>query len=211
MDAYEAIMTRKTVRNFQKRKPDRDTVIRIIKAGLKAPSNNHLREWEFIIMDDEPRRIALLEKIPKNFSREQVETWLDSWNSSDPLQRNCYLDAVPKQYAMLLTAGCLILPFFRQDYPLLNPSKINDLNGFASIWCCIENMLITASAEGLYGVVRIPFPDEIPHIKEITGCPDNYEIPCYLALGYPEKNAAEVKQPDIKAEDHIHWNGKFHG
>ena len=66
---------------------------------------------------------------------------------------------------MLLTAGCLIIPCFRQFEPLLKPKSLSALNPFASIWCCIENMLIAAAAEWIYGVTRIPFDEEIKHLK----------------------------------------------
>lgn len=73
------------------------------------------------------------------------------------MQRGTYIDAIPKQYKMLSTSACLIIPCFRNHGPLLKPENLSALNSFASIWCCIENMLIAAVSEGIYGVTRIPF------------------------------------------------------
>ncbi len=206
MDVYEAIFKRKSVRNFQRRAIDEMTIKKILEAGLQAPSNNHMREWEFIVVQDQATRLNLIEKVQKRFTREEVAAWLDGWGSTDPIQRESYHIAVPKQYSMLLEASCLILPCFRQPWPLLKPNSLSDLNPFASIWCCIENILVAAVAEGIYGVTRIPMGAEIEHIKKVINCPSDYEIPCYLALGYPIENATKIEPYPVKVDEKIHWN-----
>jgi nitroreductase len=206
LETYKAIASRKSIRDFKAQPIHKETITKIINAGLQAPSNNHMREWEFIIVQDQATRVKVIDKVKKNYTKKGIETWLDSWNSTDPIQRESYLDAVPRQYTMLLTAGCLILPFFRQPRQLLKPKSLSDLNSFASIWCCIENILIAASADGIFGVTRIPFPAEIIHIKEFFNTPADYEIACYLALGYPADGAERTKQYPFKTEDKIHWN-----
>jgi len=204
MNVYEAINIRRTVRDFEDRQIDMAIIEKIISAGLKAPTNDHMRDWEFIIVS-KSKRAEILNILPKTYAKSEVSDWLDSW-SEDSVQREMYLDAVPKQYAMLYDAGCLILPFFREDDPLLQPKSLSSLNSFASIWCCIENILLAATAEGIFGVTRIPMEEEIQHIKNMTGHPDGYVMPCYIALGYPSANATAPKQKEISAKDKIHMD-----
>lgn len=83
---------------------------------------------------------------------------------------------------------------------------MSSLNDFASIWCCIENMLLAAASEGLLGVTRIPMAEESEHIKTAVGHPENYVMPCYIALGYPAKNASVPAQKSICTKDKIHIN-----
>jgi len=45
MNVYEAIDARRTVRDFDDRLIERDLLLRILDAGMKAPSHNHLRDW----------------------------------------------------------------------------------------------------------------------------------------------------------------------
>lgn len=208
MNITEAIHARRTVRDFQARPVDRAILERIVDAGLQAPSNDHLRAWEFVVVDEPARRLELLAKVRREFPEEEVASWLDSWGSADPVQRAMYLDGVPKQHRMLLTAGTLLVPCFRQASPLLQPKCLSDLNGFASIWCCIENMLLAAAAEGIFGVTRIPFPEEITHLRQTLGIPPDYEVACYLALGHPAPNAARPHQLAASAKERIrleHW------
>lgn len=205
MDTYQAIYTRRSIRDFEDKEIDLEIVKKIINAGLKAPTNNHLREWEFIVIDKESRA-KIIEKVSKNTKKLDAIKIIDGWGLSDKLQRDSYIDAIPKQYRMLLTAGCLIIPCFRNYGTLLKPRNLSDLNSFASIWCCIENMLIAAASEGIYGVTRIPFDEEIIHLRDIMAIPQDYEIPCYLALGYPAKDEKPIIQHKVQAEDRIHYN-----
>jgi nitroreductase len=132
---------------------------------------------------------------------------VNKWGLVESSQRNMYIDAIPKQRSMLLDAAVVILPCFHSSGPLLNPETLSSLNGFASIWCCIENILIAAASEGIYGVTRIPFEEERKSLKVLLDIPDEYDVPCYLALGYPKQTATRMKQYAIRLEDKIHVNG----
>ena len=78
------------------------------------------------------------------------------------------------------------------------------MNAFASIWCCNENILVAAASEGIFGVTRIPFEEERGIVKQFLNIPEGYEMPCYLALGYPAENAQRARQVDIQLEERIH-------
>lgn len=60
MDFYEAIEKRRTVRDFEDKPIPMDIIKRILSAGLKAPTNNHLREWEFVIVNDKKERLSVI-------------------------------------------------------------------------------------------------------------------------------------------------------
>ena len=206
MDVYQAIDSRRTVRNFQERQIAIETLKKILHAGLQAPSNDHMRYWDFIIMQDQAAKIRLIDPVGKERTEKDALRVIDSRGLVDAYQREMYLQAIPKQYQMLLTAGCLLIPCFRQKNSLLEPENLSSLNGFASIWCCIENILLAAAAEGIYGVTRIPSGEESIYLKNVLKIPGDYEVPCYLALGYPEENAKPIPQHSIKIEDRMHFD-----
>ena len=83
----------------------------------------------------------------------------------------CIPDAIPKQYRMLSTSGCLVLPFFKHVGDLLKPKQLSSLNALAAIWCCIENILLAATAEYLLCAIRIPMGDEGKYVAETVGAP----------------------------------------
>ncbi len=207
MDIYEAIEKRRTIREFQNKSIPDDIIKKILSAGLKAPTNNHLREWEFVVVNDKQQRANILD-VKDLTDYNECENFMDNYGMTDSDQRGMYHIAMPKQFSMLYNSGCLILPFFRVKEPLLKPSSLSSLNDFASIWCCIENILLAAVAEGIYGVTRIPLPNdrEWEHLKKTINHPDDYVMPCYIALGYPSKSAKIPIQKKIKIEDRIHIN-----
>jgi len=101
-----------------------------------------------------------------------------------------FLDALPKA-AMLLSAGALAIVCLRQVEPLLeSKASLHQLNAFAEVWMCLENMLVAAAAEGILGATKIPsISAETSHVRWPLGIPEGYEIACYLALGYPKSVA----------------------
>ena len=52
MDLYEAIDKRHIVRDFKDKAVSGEILEKIINAGLKAPTHDHLRNWEFVILKD---------------------------------------------------------------------------------------------------------------------------------------------------------------
>ncbi len=204
MDLFEAIEKRRTIREFQDKPIPMEIIKKIISAGLKAPTNNHLREWEFVIINNKKKRAEVL-NLENMTDFDECEKMLDFFGMTDKNQRGMYHIAMPKQFSMLYECGCLVLPFFKLRKPLLEPTCLSDLNEFASIWLCIENILLAATAENVFGVTRIPMQEELEHIKKTLKHPNNYFMPCYIALGYPSKNAKIPVQKQINVEDRLHF------
>lgn len=206
MDVYEAISKRMTIRDFADREIPLEIIKKLLAAGLQAPTNDHLRRWEFILVQDKAQREALIHTLNKPRTPQSVEKIIDDWGLTEPTQRDMYMDGIPKQYAMLFNAGCLIIPCFFTNTPLLKPKNLSSLNSFASIWCCIENILIAAAAEGIFGVTRIPFEAERKTLRRLLKIPKEYDTPCYLALGYPAETAKRAPQYPVNLDEKIHLN-----
>ena len=66
MDLYEAINSRRTVRDFEAKPIPTDILERIIEAAFKAPTNDHMRDWHYIIVRDKNVTAKLLDIIPKS-------------------------------------------------------------------------------------------------------------------------------------------------
>ena len=108
---------------------------------------------------------------------------------------------------MLLEAAVLILPCFYISGPILKPESLSSLNHFVSVWCCIENILVAAASEGIFGVTRIPFENERKFLRKFFNIPAGYEVPCYLALGYPKPGAYRIPQFQVHLKEKIHMDG----
>ena len=94
----------------------------------------------------------------------------------------------------------------KQKTDILHPENVSHLNGFASIWCCIENIFLAATAEGLGCNLRIPLGEESTHAREVLKYPEDYFMPCFIGIGRPLKGIKPVRQIEINPQDRIHWN-----
>ena len=206
MEFYEVVKSRRTIRDFTEKKVDMKIIKKILSAGLMAPANGGARHWEFVVITDKEMIEKITNPIPQTASEKEMNEIFGSWKKIPQLQKEGYLNAIPKQYKMLIESGCLILPFFKQHQPLFNSKKIFDLNGFASIWCCIENILLAATAEKLGCTIRIPLEKETEHVFETLKHPKDYVMPCFLAIGYPMPKVKTQKQIKPKVEERIHHN-----
>ena len=206
MEFFKVIEKRRTIRDFENVRIPDSVVQKIIGAGFKAPTNDHMRDWHFIVIDDRKKVMELLDPIPKEFSDENLEQLFVDWNLNDIDQQNCYRNAVPKQYRMLADASVVIIPLFKQKVDLLHPENLSHLNGFASIWCCIENIFLAATAEGYACNLRIPLGDEGEYARKVLGFPEDYLMPCFIGMGKAAANAKIIRQKEISVESRIHKN-----
>lgn len=206
MEFYEVINSRKTVREFENGTIPTDIIEKIISAAMKAPTNDHMRDWHYIVIQDKNVAARLLDIIPKSISDEDMDLLIKDWNLNDSLQQECYRNAVPKQHKMLIDASAIIIPLLKQKTDILHPDNISHLNGFASIWCSIENIFLAATYEGYGCNLRIPLGNESEYARDVLGYSDDYFMPCFIGIGIPKKDAPEIKQKNIDVKERIHWN-----
>lgn len=207
MEFYETVEKRRTIRDFEKESISTEVIQRIIGAALKAPSNDHMRDWHYIVIQDRKTAMKLLDVIPKSISDDDMNQLIRDWNLNDKEQQECYRNAVPKQYQMLIDASVIVVPLLKQKTDILKTDHVSHLNGFASIWCSIENIFLAATAEGYGYTLRIPLGDESEWARDILQYPEDYFMPCFIGIGKPKKNAVVIKQKSIATEERIHWEG----
>lgn len=205
MEFYEVLEKRRTIRDFSDREVSGEVLKKILNAAFKAPSNDHLRQFEFVVVRGRERIARLIAPVARNTQRLQQASLEAAADGMDRDEYAMFADALPKQQRMLLQSNCLVLPFFRQkDYPLCQPADQSSLNYFASAWAALENILLAATAEGLACAFRIPIGNEAEHVKRLVNSPEGYEFICFLAIGHAAENAHRCTQKVIRVEDRIH-------
>ena len=202
MEFYEAVSKRSSVREFTDETIPQEALKRIIDAAYKAPTNDHFRDWHFIVVTDKAVMREVLKGVPKDLTVKDVDNMTFI---SDPVQKESYRFAVPKQYSMLIDAAAVIIPLMKKKVDVLHPADLSHLNCFASIWCSIENLWLAATAEGYGCNLRIPCGNEEELARKATGFPEDCMIPCFIGIGRPADNAVRTKQliPDL--EKQLHW------
>ena len=202
MDFYDAVYQRRSIRDFTDEAIPAETLRRILEAAYQAPANDHFRDWHFVVVTEKEIMREMLEGVPKNLTEKDVDAmeWI-----SDPVQKESYRIAVPKQYRMLIDAAAVVVPLMKKKVDILHPRDLSDLNCFASVWCSIENLWLAATAEGYGCNVRIPRGNEEAVAQKVLGFPDGYMIPCLIGIGRPAQNAVRTKQIAVDYDRQIHW------
>ena len=59
-DFYAVVRKRRTVRSFQVKPIEQEKLHRVLEAGVRAPTHNHMREWHFVFLKDHDKRQAVL-------------------------------------------------------------------------------------------------------------------------------------------------------
>jgi len=201
MNFYDVIAARHTVREFSEKPVAPEALERILGAGLMAPSNDHLRNWEFVILEGEDK-LRALEGV-RRFVSGLPENSLDRWPAGS-VQQQMYAHAMPRQYTMLAGAPVVILPFFKANPAIWEPRAINHLNTLAGVWCCIENILLAAAAEGMGCALRIPVGEGGPALAKQLGAPEGWVLPCYIGLGWPAPEDRRPAQVPVALQDKLH-------
>lgn len=204
MELYEAIGRRRTTREFLNKDVDFEVIKRILQAGNKAPTWDHNRNWQYIVLRTDEEKNFAFEYAKSIADKFDAEKYL---NMPRPYQitlgQKMYGYAMPKQYTMLKEAPYVIIPLFRSKE--LNGEYVSKLNPFATVWCVIENIFLAATADGLSCSMRIPLNKEHDIVKAKLKVPPTYMIPVFIGIGYanPDEQILEQYQPDIDKQIHL--------
>ena len=194
MEFYDVINKRRSIRQFEDEKIPRETLERILDAGLKAPSSNHQRKWELVALTEKSIILELAQFIRPYPCRIQ--------EPKTP-QQEMFKIAYPRQRSMIEESACVILPYFKQKYTFDNDKNGYGLMDYGAAWALVENMRLAATAEGLGAVVHIPVKKEPEQIKEFLKVPDGRAVPALAVMGYAVKDPLLPAQVRATVENKV--------
>lgn len=197
MEFYEVISKRRSIRQFEGREIPREVLERILDAGLRAPSSNHQRRWELV---------TLTEKAIIHDLAQIVRPYPCRIKEPRTPQQEMFKIAYPRQRSMIEECACVVLPLFKQKYPMTEDKNGYGLMDYGAAWALVENMLLAAAAEGLGSVVHIPVKKEPEKIKEFLKIPEGWCLPALVILGYASPDAEVPSQVKATVENKVHWN-----
>ena len=168
MDIFEAIEKRRTIRKYQGVATE-EQLNRIITAATKSPSGQNKQNWEFVIVDDQ----TLIDKVS------EIKYLLNRGKPRGEEVSQEQENAAQKQKDSFANASLVIV---------FHNSKLADAAG---VWCCIENMLLAAVAEGLGTRIARFKGDSVKEINRLMNAPEGVDLVAAISVGVP----AEVPQP----------------
>ena len=189
---------------FLEKEVDFEVIKRILEAGNRAPTWDHNRNWQFIVLrtdEEKENAFAYAKGIADKFDADKYLNMPRPYPVT--LGQKMYGYAMPKQFTMLKEAPYVVIPLFKAKE--LSGENVSKLNPFATIWCVIENIFLAATAEGLSCSMRIPLDKEHEIVKAKLKVPPTYMIPVFIGIGYanPDEQVLEQYHPDVDKQIYL--------
>lgn len=172
MDCMEALLGRRSCRNFKPDPIEKEKVLKMLEAATYAPSPAHKQPWEFIVVNN----LAYNKKIKEHGELVKAKvaersgwTWLPSFN----------IDFLMQSPTMIVV---LADPSKYGGEHFLDEPSLGYLEGCA---CAVQNMMLAAHAQGLGTLWWSLF--EKKDVRKIFGISEDKDPIGIVCVGYPQK------------------------
>ena len=186
---YELMKTRRSIREFSRKKVPDEVIINAIKTASSAPSGANKQPWHFVVVKDskikKDIRLAAEKEEKLFYSHRAPESWLKDLNQFGTDWNKPFLEKAPA-----------LIVVFRQSFSKEEGVKkknyyVNESVGIAS------GFLLTALHNaGLATLTHTPSP--MGFLENILGRPNNEKATLLIPIGYPTKKAVVpdlIKKP----------------
>jgi nitroreductase len=189
LDAFEAILTRRSVSKVSDKTPEASEIGRLLEAGVRAP-NHHLTEpWRFIVLTGDALKElgeAMAERIMQNYAGEP------------DLEKRLEVEK-----ARPFRAPVIVVVVYS---PSDNPKAIEVEDRYA-VGALMQNILLAAHASGLGAYLRTGPAAEFPQVHRYLGLRAGEEIAGFIYLGYPEQESTPEPSSRTPPGDRTEWRG----
>ena len=175
MEAFEAILTRRSTRKYKDTALSKELIEKVIEAGRYAPSGSNSQSTYFIVITDKSVLAELTELVKQAFAGMEVkeDTYVSLKNSINAAKSGNYM--------FYYNAPVLIVTANRKGYG----------NAIADSACALENMMIAANALDLGScwINQLHWLDENDAVRGFLlekGLKEDETITGGLILGYPD-------------------------
>jgi len=185
-EVMDAIRGRRSIRAYEDRYLDDETVLSIIQAGIHAPTTLGLQPWRFVVVRDHD----LMKKI-SDYCKPILLLSLKDMTTPEAVEQKALLSS--KDFNIFYGAAVLVL--------VLGDEK----NRFSTYDCtlCAGNMMLAAHALGV-GSCWIGAAGPVtgnPDLMKALKVPEGWMIVAPIALGYPK----EIPEKPPRREPEIAW------
>lgn len=170
MTTDEAISGRRSIRKFQTREIPHEDILKILSAGIDAPSGKNRQPWKFVVVQGDGKKV-LIELMKKGVEAQEDEEW-KKWVMNSINTMN---DA-PVSILVFNVFG--VIP----GKELSVDERFQELVDIQSVGAAIENMALRATDLGI-GTLWIC--DVFIAYEEICAwCGQDNQLVAALTLGY---------------------------
>ena len=192
MNAYEAIIGRRSLRQLSTVPVAKPLVQKLLYAAVLAPAPHHTKPWRFVHLETPGSRKRLAEAMGAAWRAD-----LEGDGVSEP-QIDQLLSRSERQIvsAPALVLACIVAEGLR-SWPDQRRRRAEYRMAVQSIGCALQNIMVAAQAEGLASFwISAPLfcPDAV---REALDLPAEYEAQALVSIGYPASDPRPRAEPDL--------------
>ena len=188
MNAVDAIRKRRAVRTYTDRPIEDDTLDRLLRLALSAPTGSGSQAWSLMLVRDPEKRRALADLVIAGGARYFSIMRPRKEGVSEEEHAQWGVDYAEQILATYRVAPAWVLGLVvpRNNYPE-SMREGGHLDDVISVAFAIENLMIAARDEGIGTVPTTAFQRfEKDRLREIFGMPPEVDPAILTPLGYPE-------------------------
>lgn len=188
MDAWEAILGRRSVARLAAERPPRYDVARLLDAAVRAPCHHLTEPWRFIVLTG-----AALDELGAVMADRVRREGADG---TDVEARAALEQGRPHRAPVIVTFVYV---------PSANPAAIECEDRYA-VGAAMQNLLVAAHASGMAAYLRTGPTAYDPAVHDLLALQEGEEVAGFVYLGYP---AGEPGRPTRRtpAAERTTWRG----
>jgi nitroreductase len=167
MNTLEAIAERRSIRRFKNAPIPDEVIVKILNAGIQAPSGKNRQPWHFVVVkqDKRPEMIRIMREAIGKVKKEGGDTGSSEWTANS-------MEQAP--------VTIFIFNRYAEERHAMNVVDVQ------SIGAAIQNMLLAAQE---LGVGTLWICDVFYAYNELRAwLGQNYDMIAAVSLGYPNEN-----------------------
>jgi nitroreductase len=198
-DFFDVIYSTRAIRRFKPDPVPQDLMRRVIEAATQAPSGGNTQPWRFLVVRDPAIKAKLGDAYLRGFSDY-------SGKSADQLRAET-TESPNADLAVHFGEAPVVVVVCAEFRP--SPGDSTGMVGQpSSLYPAVQNMLLTARALGLGGVLTTNHRFYEKDIKAALGIPDNVVIFTMVPMGYPRgRHGPKTRQPVEEVSFSDRWDG----
>ena len=193
MEAYDAIVTRRSIRQFDGRPVAPDLIERLLRAACSAPAPHHTRPWRFVVLETEASRQRLAGAMAAAWRRDLERDGIAAEKIGTLLARS--RRQIADAPALLL--GCLVADGLR-SWPDERRRGAEWSMAVQSMGCALANIMVAAHAEGLASYWLSAPLFCAAAVREALDLPPEYEAQALVAIGYAANDYTPRARPEAE-------------
>jgi len=187
MEIFDAIKSRRSVREYKREAVSLKKIFRILDAGRYAPSGANQQPWRYIVVDSEELKWRIrreAEKADKKF-HESAPAWLKRWFKDQGITlEKRFLTEAP---FLIVVAGSTKAPYWIE-----------------STWISIAYVMLAAQSEGLATLTYTP--GSTSFLNDILDIPREYCPVAIIPVGYASEDQKMRKRTRKRLKEMAFYN-----